>query len=213
MKKSICLVCTALVVCSLCGCASNNEALRNNESNVTQKAAANLKDGAYVGEGDTATNGIKQVATVIVSGGKITSVKLKNVDATGTELSDSIVNSSSGGNNIKYSTNGGTTVNKMPQNPSGNGTVGNTIENVPENKNKAGTSKAAPVNPNNGVANSRPGHTVGALTAELIAESRKALSNAIVQKQSTNVTVKAGDSNMISNWKLAVDRALTKARK
>lgn len=56
-------------------------------------------------------------------------------------------------------------------------------------------------------------HPVGVVTAEVIAEWKKALANAIVQKQSTNVNVKTGDSNMISNWKLAVDRALTKARK
>lgn len=58
--------------------------------------AANLKDGTYIREGNTATNGIKQVAAVIVSGGKIASVKLKNMDVTGTEISDAIVNSSSG---------------------------------------------------------------------------------------------------------------------
>jgi uncharacterized protein with FMN-binding domain len=221
MKKSICLICAALVISSLFGCASKNQALKNNQnntqiqSNITGKSATvNYKDGTYVGEGDTATNGIKQVATVKVSGGKIASVTLRNVDAAGAELSDSIVYSSSGGNNIQYNGgNGSPAVNKMPENPSGNGTVGSTPENAPGDKNGVGSSNAAPINPNNGVANSKHGHTVGAASAESIALSREELSSAIVKNQSTNISVNNGDSNMVSNWKTAVDRALNKAKK
>jgi uncharacterized protein with FMN-binding domain len=223
MKKVICLICTALVTCSLAGCASKNQSSRNNQNNYqlqnepgSKVTAVNYSDGTYTGEGDITVNGIRQIATVVVSGGRITSVNLKNVDTNGYEMADSIVGNSIG--NTGGNKTGGTIVN----NPTGSRT------GVPTSPNTAGGTaiKKVPSGPTNEGSNTNQGGTTtgGALrkpsgsnarseSAETIAQARKDLSNSIVENQSTNIKVNTGDTTMVNNWKMAVERALYKARR
>lgn len=206
MKKSSCLLCMIFMVFSLCSCSGRNEALKNNQGNmqgqsITENKTANarLKDGTYKGEGDASTDGIRQDAVVKVSGGKIVSVALKNVDSKGTELSDAFVSSSDRVNNLNNAVTGNRGANDTTGSSAGNSTGSNT-----------GNANILHNDPSNVVTGPNP--NAGVVTSESIGQLKTELANAIVYNQGTNVSVNTGDINMINNWKTAVDRALAKAR-
>lgn len=246
MRRLFYLACAVLVTFSLTGCASQNEASRNTPNNTQMQENANnrmsfskYKDGTYTGEGDIGPNGIRQIATIVVSKGKITAVNLKNVDTNGYEITDSIVNAAEGkgnnttgqpsitpstsgnsngmngtnnGVNAPSNTNGGTN-NGMAQNE---GNINNNANNNPgirggvSTPNTAGNSTNPP---SGGGAINNPGNNTTNRSAQDIAQSRQSLASAIVQKQTTNVSINTKNTLMVNNWKTAVERALSKAKR
>ncbi|WP_411681743.1 hypothetical protein [Clostridium thailandense] len=205
MKKIASIVAAALVTCSISACGNRNTAYRTpgtnqggtnigiNQGNYNtgMNTTSTYRDGIYLGEGNKSSMG-NQAAIVTISGGKITDVVLKTIDAKGKETPYT-----TGGN--AGTTMGGTTTDIT------RGTVGGN----PVGGSNTGTTVRTPAD------GTMTGSTTGPTITTNLARVRRDLANAVVSQQTHNVNIaNAGnDANSVANWKLAISRALDSARR
>ncbi|MDP4145832.1 MAG: hypothetical protein Q8936_15325 [Bacillota bacterium] len=125
MKRIAALVTSTVMLLSLAGCSNytGNGATGNRfgatDRNYTTRnnMTSTLRDGTYIGEGDKTRVGYRPVATVVVSGGKITGVTLRALDASGKEINYSTASGTAGG------TTTGTNIIGSPNTTTGNNTT------------------------------------------------------------------------------------------
>lgn len=203
MKKIASIVAAALMTCSISACGNRNTAYR---TPTTQQGKTNFgmnqgnynagvgntvafKDGVYLGEGNRTSRG-NEAAIIRVTGGRITDVTLKTLDAQGREI---YTNGTPGNaNGVGANTAGGTT-------------VGNTTGVNPNTGRTGGTTNGA-------ITGGSTGRTTTTTNLDRVTSN---LANAVVSQQTHNVTVNnpGTDASSVNNWKLAVSRALESARK
>lgn len=242
MKKVASIVAAALITCSLTACGNRNTSFRNSGIN---QGGANIglnqgsnpgvtttyRDGVYIGEGNKTTTG-SQAAVVTITGGRISNVVLKTLDAKGKEINTNNRISTGNAGTAIGSNMGGTT----------NGTPGETTQGTNDSMNggtvggaKGGATSGAIDGTGGGRANGTAsgnmvtggttggatdgttinGTTAGGNTVNNYERVRRDLASAIVQNQTTNVTIGdvGNEKNAVDNWKLAVNRALHRAKK
>lgn len=201
MKKIASVVAAALITCSISACGNRNTAYRTpstnqggtnigmNQGNYNAGVGNTVafKDGVYLGEGNRTSMG-NQAAIVTVSGGRITDVVLKTLDAQGREVYSQGANVGTNTGRVNNTT--GTTIKSgTPAGTTTDGTVGNTITNG--------------------------ANTVRDTVTSSIERVRRDLSGAVVSQQTHNVTINStgSDTAAVNNWKLAISKALETARK
>lgn len=246
MKKIATLVITALVVSSLSGCAnrSTDYGNRNNMNRGTNQGTAQgtrtgygtnqgaYKDGIYTGEGDRGANG-NQTATVVISGGRITDITLRTVDAqgryttgTGTvgrttgmagEAGDTAGTPGSRYFNTPGITAGGAEVGMgadtagAPRGNAGYVTGDYSFQNIGGDAGGmiGGTVDGASGMGNTGWATGGTGTAGGTGSFE---RERTQLARRMIDQQTADIALNENDTSEARNWKLAVRRALDKAR-
>lgn len=199
------------------------------DNGTTTQTTGAYMDGIYSGVGDPTTSG-NAVATVYITGGKITDIYLSGVNNLGRYIADGYGNVVNDNTNVSGGTasgvsdgsvapesitlgteNGtGTSGTGIPGTASGtdnnmNNTDGITSGSVP------GTASGVPqTNGNPGSQSIIPGTNN---TATQSGTDRNALVNAMISSQTYDVdTSSYGNRTQAENWKLAVRRALEKAR-
>jgi uncharacterized protein with FMN-binding domain len=230
MKRIISLAASVAVLLSLSACRTGNVGMtdRNNgitnggtnigrtftiNNNNNNNATANYKDGVYTAFGNANTNGNDR-ATVTIRNGLISDIDLASVsqqeslnygNATGARTNNQDItnnqNRYSNGNNTGTGTITGTGAGTSTgtNNTTGLGGVG------------TGTGTTA-----NNTTSTGIGQTIDNATGDALSRTKTTLVNAIIQNQSSNVTINDNDTNAsskIGNWKLAVSRALEQARR
>jgi hypothetical protein len=236
MKKIAALVMSVVVISSLSGCA-NRYQYRGVNPGVNQGTAQGTRtgyginnrgttqgayrDGIYTGEGNKVTNG-NQTATVVISGGRITDITLRTVDAQGIENTGTSTGTGNTANTPGtgfYGTPGSTTgganggmAGDITGTPRGNtgyvtgdysfqniggdagGMIGGTVDGTTEKGN---------------TGNAMGGTAAGSSNYDRI---RKQISTSMINQQTSEVALNENDNSVSRNWKLAVRRALDKAR-
>jgi uncharacterized protein with FMN-binding domain len=229
MKRIISLAASVAVLLSLSACRTGNVGMKDRNNGVTNggtnigrtstinnnTATGNYKDGVYTGFGNGYTNG-NEKATVTIRNGLISDIDLDSVsqqeslnyrDSKGTTTNNQGItnnqNRNSNGNNTGTGTLTGTGAGTSPgtNNTTGLGDVG------------IGTRTGTAANNTTGTG---IGQTIDNATGDALSRTKTTLVNAIIQNQSSNVTINDNDTNAsskIGNWKLAVSRALEQARR
>ncbi len=239
MKKIAALVMTALLVSSISGCTNRNTGYRNQSYDTnrginqgttqgtrTGYGTTNMgitqgtyRDGIYTAEG-TRSGNTNQAATVVISGGRITDITLRTIDAqgrdintnTGTGTTTGTGNTANAPGTGFYGTpgattggaNGGMSGNAVgaPRGNTGNingdnGTMSNGIVD--------GTAGGV----NQGWTTGGTGTTAGMGNTDRI---RREIATAMINQQTADVALNGNDTREARNWKLAVRRALDKSR-
>lgn len=242
MKKVVSIVAVALITCSLNACGNRNTSFRNpginqGGTNIGLNQGSNpgttttYRDGVYIGEGNKTAAG-NQAAVVTITGGRISNVVLKTLDAKGTEITTNRQTSTGNAGTAIGSNMGGTA----------SGTPGETTSGTKDIVNggttggaKGGATSGAITGTGGGRANGTAsgnlvtggttggatdgttinGTTAGGNTVNNYERVRRDLASSIVQNQTTNVTIGdvGNEKNATDNWKLAVNRALDRAKK
>ncbi|GLC31482.1 hypothetical protein [Clostridium omnivorum] len=196
---------------------------------------ATYADGVYTANGDQTATGM-QSATVYITKGKITDINLKSVDPQGRDMVYNVVpNNTTGGTNMGTGgTAGGTTDGTSGRITGGNvgtgtgavtgGAAGAAIGGATGGPAGAavggatgaavgGATGSAVGNSTSGTTTNNTGTAAGTGTSTTLAQARKDLTNAMIQKQTWDVNIKTNvDPTIINNWKLAVKRAIDKAQ-
>lgn len=209
MNKITSIVTAAIVVCSLSACTNRNTAMNDRKRYINQGTTQGTrtgyginnqgttqgvyKDGVYTGEGNRGPRGI-QTAHVVVSGGRITDITLSTVD----NVNPNSPNNATG-NIITGRTTGNNTVNNIGNRTTG--TPGATIGGVTGRTtgDLTGGTNAGTTTRNTGNADYE--------------RTRRDLAARMLNSQSYDVSTAGYDSILAENWKLAVRRALEKARR
>jgi hypothetical protein len=285
MKKIAALVMSALVIGSLSGCANRNAANRGQYYGVnrgtnqgttqgttqgtrTGYGTTNMgttqgayRDGIYTGEGDR-TGNTNQAATVVISGGRITDITLRTLDAqgrdigtgTGTGYTNNAGNTANAPGTRFYGTPGVTTgganggMSGYTGAPTGNtgyttgdysfqsiggdagpmmgGTVDGTTRsgnpgwttgrtgtgNIGWASGRVGTGYGTDTGMgtgNTGWTTGGAGTTTGNANYDAV---RRQIATAMINQQTADIALSGNDTSEARNWKLAVRRALDKAR-
>jgi uncharacterized protein with FMN-binding domain len=158
---------------------------------INNNAIAGYKDGTYMGFGNGNAEGVER-AIVTIRNGRIADIDLTTVGQQESTTSQNPEEADINGNNgIGSGTRAGT----------GNEAI-----------NPYGTGVAAGPNNNVGTTGTGAGNTVG----DAVNGVKTSLINAMIQSQNTNVDINDNGTNAgnrITNWKLAVTRALEQARR
>jgi uncharacterized protein with FMN-binding domain len=255
MKKIATLVITALVVSSISGCANRNTGY-GNQNNMnrginqgttqgtrTGYGTTNMgttqgvyRDGIYTGEGDRGGSG-NQTATVVISGGRITDITLRTVDAQGRDISGTAAqgrttaiigntDNTTGAPGARYFNTPGITAGGAAvgmgagtiTSPRGNtgyangdysfqnigGDAGGMMGGIPDGT--SGRTNTGWTTGGTGTGTGTSGVT-GSFDRE-----RTVLARRMIDQQSADVALNEIDTSEARNWKLAVRRALDKAR-
>lgn len=213
MKKTISISLAAVLSLSISACtpktSTNPPGTPGTTSGTTTRS---LKNGTYTGQGNKTASG-NEIATVTISGGKITNITLRRVDANGKEIPITNTTTTPGTTSGITQTTPGTNQNMNAAGGSTPGTAaGNTLGSTP------GTTSGT----TSGTTNVTPGTTTTPGTTSGVAQQttvnyydvRNSLMSAMMKAQSYNVNITAPSaaSATIANWKLAVRRALDQAR-
>lgn len=253
MKKIISIVIAAVVVCSLSACANRNAAIGNGTTNkgitqgtrteygidyrgtrtgyntgnngTTQGVNTTYRDGIYTGQGNTPGN-TNQVATVTVSGGRITDITLRTLDNQGREVTQDTTSVGRTANNMKNGTGFTGITGNTNNNTAGNignaarnitSDLGNTAKNVGRDIGSGIRNMGNDVGITNGTNNGTvTGRNTGTTTGTNNAFSgyertRRELASRMLTSQTYNVYIDDLDVLLASNWRLAVKNALSKA--
>jgi uncharacterized protein with FMN-binding domain len=219
MKKPLILVVITLVLSIFYGCANRNTSYMNQNQSINQgttqgtrtnyeinsvnKSKIQYKDGIYTAEGIDNING-NQAATVVVKGGRITDITLISIDQQGNEISSNTLNG-----NASVGKAAGTESNtaNTPGNTTGNAgyiTGDYSFQNIGGD---AGGMIGGTVDGVSGRTNT------GTISSVSNYDSiRKQIASSMVRQQTSEVALYESDSSITQNWKLAVRRALEKAR-
>jgi uncharacterized protein with FMN-binding domain len=243
MKKIATLVITALVVSSISGCANRNTDYgnQNNMNRGTNQGTAQgtrtgygtnnvgttqgaYKDGIYTGEGERGANG-NQTATVVISGGRITDITLRTVDAQGRDAAGTgtvgratgmarEVGDTAGTPGSRYFNTPGITAGgvgadtaEAPRGNTGYVTGDYSFQNIGGD---AGGMIGGTVDGASGTGNT--GWATGGTGNGSFERERTQLARRIIDQQTADIALNENDTSEARNWKLAVRRALDKAR-
>ena len=195
------------------------------------------RDGIYTGEGDKGANG-NQTATVVISGSRITDITLRTVDAQGKETSGNIGAATGIGNTTGTgaATGVGNTTGTGAATGMGNTTGTGNTTNTPgtgfsgtpgattggANGGMAGNMTGTPrgntgyVSGDNGSQNmdGNVGGIMGRTTTGTSSYDsvRRQIATSMINQQTSEITLNGNDDTISRNWKIAVRRALDKAR-
>lgn len=207
MKKIMAILIVFSMVISTAACSTKNSTVDEtknstnqgslNKRNVGSISSANTpyKDGTYNGLGDKRTNG-NETATVVIRNGIIYNVTLGSLDKNGNKI---IYNNGSGaGNNVSGM----------------DDALGSSNRNIGYNTGHNTTSDNIKSNPNSETSNIN-NNTLTTTPSVTLDQLRIDLANAIVQYQTTNITVNTNKEydEVMNNWRLAVRRALDQSEK
>lgn len=194
MKKLISASVAAILTISLSACRANNVGMenRNNGSANIGRASGtgnngvnNFKDGAYIGFGNSHTNGNER-AIVVVRNGSIADIYLSSIDQQDTTPGNTAANA----NNTQVDTGTGSDLEGGSRNQPGAGVI-------------PGTRPGAAIG-------NTAGHDLGDIRSNLVntmIQNQSADVNINVSNTDNNMR------SIIDNWKLAVSRALDQARR
>lgn len=225
MKKTLCLAATFLVTLSITGCAVGNNrvgdrnGIGNNINNSTGTRRISLqnynntnvsyKDGIYVGYGNARGNKNAR-AVVKIRNGRIVDIDLSDTNqgtnnTTGKAANNQqITNNGAGTNALLPGT--GTTTGKGKNNP-----VGNNNNAAIGNGKVPGTATGLGNQSGNNIDNG-----IGGAVGTAIDDVKTALVNLMIRDQRYDVNYTNNNTNLtgtIENYKLAVSRALSQARR
>lgn len=239
MKKVISISLAAVLSLSISACtpktSTNPPGTPGTTSGTTTRS---LRNGTYTGQGNKTASG-NEIATVTISGGKITNITLRRVDANGKEIpitnttttpgTTSGITQTTPGTNQNMNAAGGSTPGTAAGNTLGStpgttsGTTSGTTNVTPGTTTTPGattapgtttTTPGATTTP--GTTTTTPGTTSGVAQQTTVNyyDVRNSLMSAMMKAQSYNVNITAPSaaSATIANWKLAVRRALDQAR-
>lgn len=222
MKKVISISLAAVLSLSISACtpktSTNPPGTPGTTSGTTTRS---LRNGTYTGQGNKTASG-NEIATVTISGGKITNITLRRVDANGKEIPITNTTATPGTTSGITQTTPGTNQNMNAAGGSTPGTAaGNTLGSTPGTT--SGTTNVTPGTTTTPGATTAPGTTtttpgttsgVAQQTTVNYYDVRNSLMSAMMKAQSYNVNITAPSaaSATIANWKLAVRRALDQAR-
>lgn len=218
MRRIASLVLTALLISTATGCSNRNTAMRNQGTTTNQGTTQGTRtgyttgvtqvsyhDGVYSGLGDTSTYGT-QTASVAVKGGRITTINLGTFDNRGNRMIPPTMGAITG------ITNGGT------GNSSSSGmSYGTGNASGPGMNYRTGSSLNYGVG-GGSLGSGNTGTTTGganSTTSTSVPDYqtvRSQLITAMLNAQSYNVSINQPNTVVTQNWKLAVRRALDKAR-
>lgn len=242
MKKVATLVITALVVSSLSGCTNRNTSYRNRNdinrgtnqgttqgtrtgygTNNTGTSQGMYKDGIYTGEGDKGANG-NQTATVVISGGRITDITLRTVDAQGRDTAGNAAQGRAAGIGGDTTTTPGSRYFNTPGITAGGAEVGMGSETAVEPRGNTGyATEDSSFQNNGGGAGGTIGGTVDGTSGRANTGTaagtngsydriRTQISRNMINQQTADIALNENDTSEGRNWKVAVRRALDKAR-
>ncbi|MCM0649860.1 hypothetical protein NBE98_15950 [Clostridium swellfunianum] len=230
MKKVAAIVMSVLVVSSVSGCANRTTGYRNRNTGMYQgtnqgttqgtrtgygtnnigTTQGMYRDGIYTGQGDKGANG-NQTATVVISGGRITDVTLRTVDAQGRDLSGNIApgrTTGMVGSTDNTAGNPGAKYYNTPGITTGGADAGMSSDLVGSPRGNTGYDATQ----NNIGMTGRTAGYGNAGTAGTYDRERTELARRIIDQQTADVALNEFDTSEGRNWKLAVRRALDKAR-
>jgi uncharacterized protein with FMN-binding domain len=208
MKKILSTIIVLSIIISFVGCSNKNSTLDgnrgssinespSNNGNVGRISSANTpyKDGTYNAMGDTRPNG-NETATVVIKDGNISNVTLGSIDKNGNRI---VYNNGSGaGNNVPGIDDALGGSNRNNGYNTGHNTTSDNVRSTPNSDT---------INKNNNTLTTTPSISLDQLRIDL--------ANAIVQYQTTNITVNTNNEYdvVLNNWRLAVRRALDQSEK
>lgn len=208
MKKILCTIIVLSMIISTAACSNRTSTLDENRrgstnerplnnGNVGRISSANTpyKDGTYNAMGDRRPNG-NETATVVIKDGNISNVTLGSLDKNGSRI---VYNNGSGaGNNVSGMDDTLGISNRNIGYNTGHNTTSDNVRSAPNSDT---------INKNNNTLTTTPSISLDQLRIDL--------ANAIVQYQTTNITVNTNSEYdvVVNNWRLAVRRALDQSEK
>lgn len=208
MKKIMETLIVFSMVLSTVACSTKNSTVDETKNNSTNQSSSNkgnigkissantpYKDGTYNGLGDKRPNG-NETATVVIKDGRIYNVTLGSLDKNDNRI---VYNNGSGaGNNVSGMDDALGSSNRNIGYNTGHNTASDNIKGNPNSETN---------NINNNTLTTTPSASLDQLRIDL--------ANAIVQYQTTNITVNTNKEydEVMNNWRLAVRRALDQSEK